>query len=49
MLQVFYEDVAKVDRDVAYVEWLYTYVASVRSKCFICFFQTHICRVEVAD
>ena len=37
MLQVFCMDVAKVDRDVAYVQWLYTYVADVCSQCFICF------------
>jgi hypothetical protein len=44
VLQVFHIDVAKVDRDVAYVlhmlQWLYTYVASVYSKCFICFLET---------
>jgi hypothetical protein len=36
---VFHMDVAKVDQDVSYVAmiWLYTYVASVCSKCFICF------------
>ena len=37
MLQMFYMDVAKVDRDIAYLQWLYTYVASVCSQCFICF------------
>jgi hypothetical protein len=34
---VFHMDVAKVDRDVAHGTRLYTYVARVCSKCFICF------------
>jgi hypothetical protein len=41
---MFYIDVAKVDRDVAKIDrdmhmlqWLYTYVSSVCSKCFTCF------------
>jgi hypothetical protein len=37
VLQMFYIDVAKVDRDVAHLQWLYTDVSSVESKCFICF------------
>jgi hypothetical protein len=37
MLQVFYIDVAKVDRDVAHVAVVITYVSSVCSKCFIYF------------
>jgi hypothetical protein len=38
VLQVLHIDVTKVDRDVAHVAiWLYTYVSSVGSKCFICF------------
>ena len=34
MLQVFYIDVAKVDRDVAHVAMMFS---SVCLKCFICF------------
>jgi hypothetical protein len=34
-LQIFYNDVAKVDRDVAHVSMGDT--RSVYSKCFICF------------
>jgi hypothetical protein len=38
MSQVFHVDVAKVDRNIAYVlQWVYMYVASVCSKCFGCF------------
>jgi hypothetical protein len=37
MLQVFYMDVAKVDRNVLYVAMVVQYVASVCSKYFICF------------
>jgi hypothetical protein len=35
--QVFDLDVAKVDRDVAYVAMVVQYVASFCSQCFICF------------
>jgi hypothetical protein len=35
MLQVVRIDIAKIDRDVAHVQWLYTYASSVCSKCFI--------------
>jgi hypothetical protein len=38
MLQVLYIDIAKVYRDVALLQWLYTCVSSVCSKCFICKF-----------
>jgi hypothetical protein len=31
--------VAKVDRILHMLQWLYTYVASVYFKCFICFFR----------
>jgi hypothetical protein len=34
---VFYIDVTKVDRMLHMLQWLYTYVSSVYSKCFICF------------
>jgi hypothetical protein len=35
----FHTDVAKVDWNVAYVlQWLYTYVVSDCSKCFICLY-----------
>jgi hypothetical protein len=34
---MFHMDVAKVDWDVAHGTRLYTYVARVCSKCFICF------------
>jgi hypothetical protein len=34
MLQVFYIDVAKVDRDVAHIAMVFS---SVYTKCFICF------------
>jgi hypothetical protein len=37
-LQLFHADVAKVDRDVALSQWLYTYVAKVCFQCFICVF-----------
>jgi hypothetical protein len=37
MLQVFVLDVAKVDRMLHMLQWLYTHVARVCSKCFICF------------
>ena len=36
MLQVLYIDVAKVDRNVTHVVWLYAYVSSICSKSFIC-------------
>ena len=35
-MQVFYADVAKVDRDVAYVAMAIYVCFSVGSKCFIC-------------
>jgi hypothetical protein len=47
MLQVFYMDVAKVDRDDAYVAMLYTYVASFCSQCFIYFFQIYVASVFI--
>ena len=34
---MFYIGIAKVDRDVAHVQWLYMYVSGVCSNCFICF------------
>ena len=34
---MFYIDVIKVDRDVHMLQWLYMYVLSVCSKCFIYF------------
>jgi hypothetical protein len=43
MLQVFYLYVATVDWDVAHVQWLYTFVSSLCSKCFTCF----ICMLQV--
>ena len=39
MLQMFRMNVAKVDWDVAMLQWLYTYVANVCSQCFIYFFR----------
>ena len=38
-LQVFHADVAKVDRDVAYVAMVVHYVANIDSQCFIYFFR----------
>ena len=38
MLQLFHTDVAKVDRDVAYVAMVvHVCFASICSQCFICF------------
>jgi hypothetical protein len=51
MLQVFYIDVVKVDRDVAHVTIVFS---SVCSKCFICFkcmlqvFHLDVAKVDVA-
>jgi hypothetical protein len=51
-LQVFHVDVAKVDRDVAYVALVLTYVASYCFQCFgyfsrrmfqMCLFECCIC------
>ena len=36
MYVVLYIDVAKVDKDVALLQLLYTCISSVCSKCFIC-------------
>jgi hypothetical protein len=47
MLQVFHTDVAKVDIDVLYVQWLYTYVASFGVQCFISFVQMHVASLVI--
>jgi hypothetical protein len=47
MLQGFSMDLAKVDRDVAYIAVLYTYVANFCCQCFICFFQMYVTSVFI--
>jgi hypothetical protein len=48
MLQVFYTHVAKVDRVLHMLQWLYTYVASSYSQCFIYFFDVR-CKYVYLD
>jgi hypothetical protein len=47
MLQLFHADVAKVNRDVAYVATIVHYVASFYSQYFIFFFAEHIASVFI--
>jgi hypothetical protein len=51
MLQVLHLGVAKVNLDVAFATVLHMYVASVCSKCFICFSRVlqlfHLCFAKI--